>query len=969
MNIIKSNIRWGVCALVSTALLAASANAAGTLGVAQFGKAITFKASGYDGSSELENFPVLVRLSEGIAGFSYSDLGTTSAEAYSNLRFADESGENLDYEIETWDATGTSYVWVSLPSLSGTDTRFSAYYGADVSYTPPAVYPTNVWTSAGYVAVWHLSERIPDDYWRYIYTDSTGRGSPAHGAQPMASDGQWTITEQATAEPQANGTPYFSTIKKGGSRHILATGDVANWDLESTGYSAESWFYVSEPNWITILAGGTGSGIGTNAISLSKTSRMMTMYTSSDKKASPALESNCWHYVTAVWKGTDSANTYSRLYAVTNGSESVVALARPSGNAVNPKDGAYGITGGNNGSGSRNNDADEVRIRIGESSEDWIQANWDTQRVGTDFLEYGAVHNPSDEVAIMSFSTVSVGATEVSFAAEYEVGNSIAGTMDVTANLILGDTTNSLGVVGSISSQNGALSFSTDDLLPDTGYGLFLTIEYDGEPHASSAVAFRTQALAAPAISGTTATAATATGAFSITGATYTGGKAVLTDMATRTETEIAIPDISAPSVALPLSESSDYTVKFVFSRSNGTTVETPLGVIYTPSAAAFDPSIYRKGVTFTATGYDGNETLENFPVLVRFTESTLPGFTYATAARGDIRFADASGNLLPFDIENWNQDGHTAIWVSLPELSGTDTSFTMYWRPQSGAATVAAPPSCRVWSRAGYAGVWHMNELMGTGASYRYAYDKLYGYYYPDSSGWGRNAAKGSTDWLSIPHLPSNDVSVAANGTSWHNGNIPIFVPSNAWAGIDTSETGYTAETWVWPTRPSGNLHIMFSTYTNNYTSANELFFNRAEARMASKSWHIASYWNEEKAYEDAWHFISAIWTGQDAQASSALYGTSASSTGPAYMSAPNGDARAADLREHGIGLTSYTSIEINTSSGGSNFYVDEMRIRLGSSSTDWIQANWDTQRMGSDFLTQGEVFNRQPPMVIFLR
>ena len=45
----------------------------------------------------------------------------------------------------------------------------------------------------------------------------------------------------------------------------------------------------------------------------------------------------------------------------------------------------------------------------------------------------------------------------------------------------------------------------------------------------------------------------------------------------------------------------------------------------------------------------------------------------------------------------------------------------------------------------------------------------------------------------------------------------------------------------------------------------------------------------------------------------------------------------------------------------GGSNVYcVDEPRVRRQLSSTDWIQANWDTQRNGTDFLTVGEVKRR---------
>ena len=53
----------------------------------------------------------------------------------------------------------------------------------------------------------------------------------------------------------------------------------------------------------------------------------------------------------------------------------------------------------------------------------------------------------------------------------------------------------------------------------------------------------------------------------------------------------------------------------------------------------------------------------------------------------------------------------------------------------------------------------------------------------------------------------------------------------------------------------------------------------------------------------------------------------------------------------------------------GGGTFYVDEMRIRIGTSSTDWIQANWDVQRMGSDFLFAGEVKSRANGFILTIK
>ncbi len=114
-----------------------------------FTKTVTFTATGYQGSAALENFPVLVRLSDAIAGFDYDDFGTGT-----NLVFKDAGGNTIPHEIDTWDTTGTSLVWVRVPSLTATTSFTMFYCGSEaVANNPPAT-----WTGANYVGVWHMDE-------------------------------------------------------------------------------------------------------------------------------------------------------------------------------------------------------------------------------------------------------------------------------------------------------------------------------------------------------------------------------------------------------------------------------------------------------------------------------------------------------------------------------------------------------------------------------------------------------------------------------------------------------------------------------------------------------------------------------------------------------------------------------------------------------------------------------------------
>ena len=133
------------------------------------------------------------------------------------------------------------------------------------------------------------------------------------------------------------------------------------------------------------------------------------------------------------------------------------------------------------------------------------------------------------------------------------------------------------------------------------------------------------------------------------------------------------------------------------------------LAIVSAALAAASAFALPRKAAEITVSGYTGTSTLENFPVLVRISPARISGFAYADCAEGgaDISFVAADGTtLLAHEVDTWDTTGESLVWVRVPSVSGTDTTFTFRWND-------AAPPSVTssdVWS-AGYAGVWHLNE------------------------------------------------------------------------------------------------------------------------------------------------------------------------------------------------------------------------------------------------------------------
>ena len=85
--------------------------------------------------------------------------------------------------------------------------------------------------------------------------------------------------------------------------------------------------------------------------------------------------------------------------------------------------------------------------------------------------------------------------------------------------------------------------------------------------------------------------------------------------------------------------------------------------------------------VDFTVEGYDAppRTTLENFPMLVRVSEDSPYGFSYATADPATIRFVDEWGTSLPFRRESWNPGGESRFWVIIPEYR-LGAKVTMCW-------------------------------------------------------------------------------------------------------------------------------------------------------------------------------------------------------------------------------------------------------------------------------------------------
>lgn len=118
---------------------------------ADFAKYIEMSVN-YTPTESVEGFPVLVRLNS--SRIDYADVKNAGAD----LKFTDASGETVyPHEVDTWNASGESLVWVRLPQLAK-DAKFRMYYGDATVTTSPSSTP--VWQ--GYDLVCHVSGNAND---------------------------------------------------------------------------------------------------------------------------------------------------------------------------------------------------------------------------------------------------------------------------------------------------------------------------------------------------------------------------------------------------------------------------------------------------------------------------------------------------------------------------------------------------------------------------------------------------------------------------------------------------------------------------------------------------------------------------------------------------------------------------------------------------------------------------------------
>lgn len=124
----------------------------------------------------------------------------------------------------------------------------------------------------------------------------------------------------------------------------------------------------------------------------------------------------------------------------------------------------------------------------------------------------------------------------------------------------------------------------------------------------------------------------------------------------------------------------------------------------------------YDKMLEITVNGVPENVTLTDFPLLVRLSETAITGFSYQDfqgSNGSDIRFETADGTGLAYEVDTWNENGESLVWVKVPSLAKGNVLTMRY-----GSDAPDANDPTAVW--ANYVAVYHGNDLTcATGGDY----------------------------------------------------------------------------------------------------------------------------------------------------------------------------------------------------------------------------------------------------------
>ena len=617
--------------------------------------------------------PVLVKLSESSpAGFSYVDCDPAK------ILFTDGDMYALPFEVDSWNPQGESLVWVKTPLAK--DTVINLFYGSD---TTPENDPSSVWS--GYTGVWHLNELTAE-------TDSSleqSQGVYANSTDASGIDGHLSVNSLAHEEGRFgkafkvnNLTARSAAVGPGG---VWVADSGASSPLDADGcFTISGWFKHQDwAFWWDHLfykrynSGNSTAPTGAFAIEINSTGENPALAArgSSDKYTSQTFQKTlrAWTYLTFVYDNTTCSiyqDGVKLAWTVIDKAEDNDAPLVFGNNTA--------IASATSGDAAWQGWIDEVRYLKEAKSDEWIAAEYEAMTSDT-LLSASAVQPLVDAVASPVFApdaselfypTVSV---TISCATE---GASIYYTLDGT-DPTEADTLYSGAFTLSETTTVKARAYKTDKVASPV---ITTTYRYnDGEiEHVWGGVEY----------------------IWSVDNRSCTAHATCTFDATHVTNTTVTTTYQETKPATLSETGTAVYTATFDGDLFETQTKEVTIPVLPNPGSLGD----FRYMVSFTVTKDVAGATDAAMPVLVKLVENAPIGFSYADCDPSSMGFFDADLTQLPFEVDTWNPQGESLVWVKSKLAQDT-----VIWLCYGGTPAEANDPSA-VWE--GYTGVWHLNGL-----------------------------------------------------------------------------------------------------------------------------------------------------------------------------------------------------------------------------------------------------------------
>jgi hypothetical protein len=358
----------------------------------------------------------------------------------------------------------------------------------------------------------------------------------------------------------------------------------------------------------------------------------------------------------------------------------------------------------------------------------------------------------------------------------------------------------------------------------------------------------------------------------------------------------------------------------------------------WAPASASFftvtlNPLNYGSHMKVVFDGYDRSELLLNFPVLVEL-GTNLPGFAYnqfASRQGGDLRFTDSAGSaLLPYEIDEWNTNGTSSVWVRVPRLTGTNDSIWAFWGNPLDTNPLSWTTNGQMWSSDHYL-VWHLKESG-----------------FPYTDGARRHPALSGVAPASTGGVVGRGASFDGSSRFLDAGQIDLGDAFTLSAWVNVAPAANDIQT-VWANQPGGFGSPGFAFFVNTYlTNDRKLDFASGDGTNGNEAQTVSG-----AVTFGEWHMLAASVDRENSTVEFFVDG--------------------AHIQSGTVIADFENQADVNLGRFTNGFYyfngqMDEVRIAAGTQSSDWVWANWMTVASNAAFAAYSSVTQQVPTLSLVL-